>query len=156
MTPPVEQAPRAWDPNARIVPIDFVRRDAENRRLGLMGEEFVFELERKRLHDDLKRPDLARIVEWTARDRGDGAGYDICSFEFDGRHRYIEVKTTGLAKAFPFVVTANEVACSAALRNEFHLYRLVRFSRTPGLYVLTGTLSDTCRLAPTQYRARFA
>jgi hypothetical protein len=153
---PLDPSPRVWDPNARVVPIDFVRRDAENRRLGRLGEEFVLELERKRLHDDVKRPDLAKAIEWTSHARGDGAGYDIRSFENDGRPRHIEVKTTGLAKAFPFVVTANEVACSETLGNGYHLYRLFRFSRTPGLYVLTGSLSETCRLAPTQFRARFA
>jgi hypothetical protein len=153
---PIDPSPRLWDPKRRVVAIDFVRRDAENRRLGQLGEEFVLELEQKRLHDEVRRPDLAKRVEWTARDLGDGAGYDIRSFESDGRHRYIEVKTTGLAKAFPFQVTANEVACSAALCDEYHLYRVFRFSRSPGLYVLTGSLQDTCRLDPTQFRARFA
>jgi hypothetical protein len=153
---PIDASERTWDPDARVVAIDFVRRDAENRRLGRLGEEFVLELERRRLHDDLRRPDLAKRVEWTAQERGDGAGYDIRSFEPDGQARYIEVKTTGLAKAFPFVVTANEVACSQAIRDEYHLYRVFRFSREPGLYVLSGALTDTCRLAATQYRPRFA
>ena len=39
------------------VKVDFVRRDAENRALGQKGEEFVFELEQRRLHDDLRRPE---------------------------------------------------------------------------------------------------
>ncbi len=156
--PPEPVAPphRTWDPNGRVVAIDFVRRDAENRRLGRLGEEFVLELERKRLHDDAQRPDLAGLVEWTADERGDGAGYDIRSFEADGAYRYIEVKTTGLAKAFPFYVTANEVACSDSLQSNYHLYRLFRFSRSPGLYVLKGSLQHTCKLDPAQFRARFA
>jgi hypothetical protein len=153
---PIQAPVHTWDPNARVVSVDFVRRDAENRRLGQLGEEFVWELEQRRLHDEARRPDLAKKVEWIARDQGDGAGYDIRSFEADGRPRYIEVKTTGLAKAFPFQVTVNEVACSAALRDEYHLYRVFRFSRDPGLYVLTGSLRDTCKLDPTQFRARFA
>jgi hypothetical protein len=153
---PVESPAPVWNPDARVVPIDFVRRDAENRRLGRLGEEFVLELERKRLHDDVGRADLVRRVEWTSQERGDGAGYDIRSFEPDGSVRYIEVKTTGLAKAFPFIVTANEVACSESLRHEYHLYRLFRFSRKPGLYVLKGAMSESCQLAPTQFRARFA
>jgi hypothetical protein len=152
---PLTPTPRVWDPKARVVPIDFVRRDAENRRLGALGEGFVVDLEMRRLHDDFRRPDLAKRVEWTSRDRGDGAGYDILSFESDGSRRYIEVKTTTQPKAFPFQVTANEVACSASLKQTYHLYRLFRFSRTPGLYVLTGAIEETCLLAPTQFRARF-
>ena len=152
---PIRGAPRVWNPAQRVVRVDFVRRDAENRRLGTLGEEFVLEVERKRLHDEARRPDLAARVEWTADLRGDGAGYDILSFEPDGRSRYIEVKTTGLAKAFPFCVTANEVACSDAVRDQYHLYRLFRFSRSPGLYILNGRLTDTCYLDPVQFRARF-
>jgi hypothetical protein len=61
------------------VTIDFVRRDAENRALGVRGEELVLELERRRLHDEEHRPDLAKRVRWSARDEGDGLGYDITS-----------------------------------------------------------------------------
>jgi hypothetical protein len=135
--------------------VDFVRRDAENRRLGRLGEEFALELERRRLHDEVGRPDLAKRVEWTSETRGDGAGFDIASFNGDGSPRYIEVKTTGLGKAFPFYVSSNEARCSEALRNDFHLYRLFRFSRQPGLFILTGPLSNTCALDPVQYQARF-
>lgn len=42
--------------------IDFVQRDAANRALGLRGEEFALELEQRRLHDDERRPDLARRI----------------------------------------------------------------------------------------------
>ena len=43
--------------------IDFVRRDAANRRLGRLGEELTVELERRRLQG-FGRDDLARKVEW--------------------------------------------------------------------------------------------
>ncbi len=151
----LEASARLWTPNARIVKVDFVRRDAENRRLGRLGEEFVVDLERRRLHDEARRPDLAKKVEWTADVKGDGAGYDITSFDEDGSPRYIEVKTTGLGKAFPFYVSSNELHCSEALRDDFHLYRVFRFSREPGLFILTGALSHTCALDPVQFQARF-
>ena len=92
--------------------IDFVRLDAENRALGQRGEELAFELEQRRLHDELGRPDLAREVRWVARDEGDGLGYDIHSFEGGGEDRLIEVKTTGQGKYFPFAVTRNELTVS--------------------------------------------
>ncbi len=77
----------------RFYRLDFVRRDAENRRLGRMGEEWVVEFEQRRLHDEARRPDLARKVEWIADTRGDGAGYDIASFNLDESPRLIEVKS---------------------------------------------------------------
>lgn len=72
---------------------DPAERDARNRALGKQGEELVFQHERSRLLA-ADRNDLAKKVEWTSEERGDGAGYDIRSFESDGKERLIEVKTT--------------------------------------------------------------
>jgi hypothetical protein len=141
-----------WSPSARLSRVDFVARDAANRELGRRGEEFVLEFERRRLHDGGRR-DLSAQVEWTSRERGDGAGYDIRSFEVNGHSMLIEVKTTGLGKYFPFNVTANEVRCSEVNRDQFHLYRVFNFGEEARLYTLGGSLSETCRLDASQYRA---
>jgi hypothetical protein len=141
-----------WSPSARLSRFDFVARDAANRDLGRRGEEFVLEFERKRLHDGGRR-DLAQRIEWTAQARGDGAGYDVQSFDADGSARLIEVKTTGLGKYFPFNVTVNEVRCSQARPREFQLYRVFNFGPYARLYMLPGELSKSCHLDPSQYRA---
>lgn len=141
-----------WSPAAPIGSVDFVRRDAANRELGIRGEEFVLEFERKRLHDGGRR-ELASRIEWTAKIKGDGAGYDVRSFNDDGSTRLIEVKTTGLGKYFPFVVTGNEVRCSQARPHEFQLYRVFNFGPQARLYMLPGELSRSCHLDPTQFRA---
>lgn len=57
------------------------------------GEELVADYERRWLRQHA-RPDLADGVRWTAREDGDGLGYDEMSCGLDGRERYIEVKTT--------------------------------------------------------------
>ena len=146
---------RAARPPTNPVPvkIDFVRRDAENRALGRRGEEFVFELEQRRLQDNLKRRDLARKVRWRSRDDGDGLGYDILSFEPSGRERLIEVKTTGAGIYTPFALTRNELACSQRNRDLYHLYRLFEFGAAPRLYLLKGALDLACTLTPTQFQA---
>ncbi len=142
------------DSTARFYNTDFVRRDAENRRLGRLGEEWVVDFERRRLHDEAKRPDLAKRVEWIADTRGDGAGYDIASFDADAAPRLIEVKTTGSGRQFPFLVTSNEVRVSEREASSYHLYRVFEFARDPRMYILRGALSKVCNLEPTQYRAR--
>jgi hypothetical protein len=133
--------------------LDFARRDAENRRLGKLGEQWVVEVEKRRLLEH-GRDDLAKKVEWVAETCGDGLGFDVLSFtETNDSERYVEVKTTGLGKFFPFLVTANEVRCSEALPDRFHLYRVFNFSTSARLYVLPGSLREKCQLDPVLYRA---
>jgi hypothetical protein len=148
-----EQLRDEGDRVTRFYRTDFVKRDAENRRLGGFGEEWVLEFERRRLHDDERRPDLARRIERISETRGDGAGYDIASFERDESQRLIEVKTTSVGKCFPFLVTSNEVRVSEREPRSYHLYRVFEFVRDPKVYILKGPLSETCRLKPTQYSA---
>jgi hypothetical protein len=155
--PPPEAAaaePEGANREPRARRVDFVRRDAENRRLGGMGEQWALEFERRRLHDRHRRPDLADRVEWVAQTRGDGLGYDIASFNADESPRLIEVKTTGSPKEFPFYVTANEVRVSERHAASYHLYRVFRFAVAPRVFTLQGALSETCRLQATQYSAR--
>jgi hypothetical protein len=155
-TPPEPGRAAAGVVTGRGIRVDFVRRDAENRALGLRGEEFVVQLERRRLHDDEQRPDLAKRVRWSSRDEGGGLGYDITSFEAARTPRLIEVKTTGLGKYFPFAVTQNELVCSKRLSDSFHLYRLYDFGLSPRLYILPGALDEACTLSPALYRASVA
>ena len=136
--------------------IDFVRRDAGNRRPGRLGEQFTVQLERKRLRAH-GRDDLARKVEWISDTSGDGLGFDVLSFdEVDESEYLVEVKTTTMGKYFPFFVTANEVRCSESMAGQYHLYRLFRFTHRPRLYVLHGAISELCRLEPVSYRATVA
>jgi hypothetical protein len=133
--------------------LDFTARDARNRRLGRSGEQFVLGFEEARLAR-AGRKDLAGRIEWVSESRGDGAGYDIASFDVDGRDRLIEVKTTNYGRSFPFLVTRNELSVSKA-RENYSLYRVFDFRRAPRMFVLPGAISAHCRLEPTAYRASF-
>jgi hypothetical protein len=133
--------------------IDFAERDARNRHLAKLGEEFVVFLERHRLRK-AGRDDLAARVEWMSETRGDGLGFDVLSFDdSDDSEKLVEVKATGLGKFHPFYVTANEVRCSEDVSEKFHLFRVFDFARTPRVYILTGSLRARCRLEPTEFRA---
>jgi hypothetical protein len=133
--------------------IDFVKRDAVNRRLGRFGEQWAFELEQRRLRD-AGRDDLAARVSIISETEGDGAGFDILSYEAtDERERWIEVKATGWDKYFPFYLSSNEVRCSAANADRYQLYRVFDFADRPRLYVLPGDLSQSCVLSPSLYAA---
>lgn len=88
------------------------------------GEHFVAEFERSRLRS-LGKPKLAERIEVVSDTRGDGAGFDVLSFEKSGKERFIEVKTTGFGKETPFFVTRNELSFSIDHTADFQLYRLV-------------------------------
>ena len=150
----VPQPARPWL-SRRGRKIDFARRDAENRHLGRLGEQFAVAVEQRRLRC-FGRDDLAAKVEWVAKTCGDGVGFDVLSFdEVDESERYIEVKTTGLGKHFPFYATATEVACSEDCSERFRLYRVFDFGRRPRVYVVSGTLRGSCTLEPVAYRVSF-
>ena len=70
-----------------------IRRDYRNRSLGQADECFVLGLERRQLAE-AGREDLARKVRWVAAEDGDGAGYNVQSFDLSGCARLLEVKTT--------------------------------------------------------------
>ena len=70
---------------------DPVERDFRNRQLGAAGEEMIYEREKSTLIA-AGRLDLARKVRWTSREDGDGAGFDIRSFDASGREKFIEVR----------------------------------------------------------------
>ncbi len=152
-TPP--DAAKAARPPQRPVArkIDFLRLDAQNRTLGELGEEFVLELERRRLVDEEQRRDLSKNVRWVARDDGDGLGYDIASFEGSGLPRLIEVKTTTAGKYLPFMLSRNELRVSKERPDAYQLYRLFDFGPNPRLYILSGALDESCYLTPLQFKA---
>ena len=105
---------------------DYAARDARNRTLGTAGELLVLEHEKKRLKA-AGRPDLASKVLHVADIEGDGAGYDVRSFEQDGMPRFIEVKTTRGSKQEEFYVSQNEIAFSKHKPSQFYLYRVFNY-----------------------------
>jgi hypothetical protein len=128
-------------------------RDAQMRSLGEAGERWVTDIERAEL-EAAGRSDLARQVEWTSRDRGDGFGFDVSSFQSDGLPIQIEVKTTNLGPRSPFYVTRNEVAKSEELADTYRLYRVFDFARDARVFVVPGSVRDGFAIEPMDYVAR--
>lgn len=133
---------------------DPAGRDARNRALGRAGEELVFAHERSALAR-AGRDDLARKVRWVSQEEGDGAGYDIASFEPDGRQRLLEVKTTNGWDRTPFFITRNELGVAAKHREDWRLLRLWNFSRGPKAFELRPPLDAHVSLVPTTFQAEW-
>lgn len=107
--PSAEERQRAqrWLPRLAQL-IDWTKVEARNRSLGRAGEKFVLPFERERL-ERAGKPRLARSVRHVAEHEGDGAGYDVLSFDVNGQEKFIEVKTTVSGPVAPFHVSRNEL-----------------------------------------------
>ena len=134
---------------------DYLEREAQNMSLGLAGEEFIVQFEHWRLIQ-LGETRLADKIDHVSQSKGDGLGYDVLSFDADGKERFIEVKTTSFGRDTPFFVSRGELALSHGARDRFHLYRLFEFRKAPRLFDLQGSLDQHCVLDPVTYRASFS
>ena len=133
--------------------INYLECEARNRSLGKAGEKFVLGFEHERL-SRAGKVRLAEKIEHIADTRGDGAGYDIHSFEVDGRDRLIEVKTTAYGIETPFFVSSNELSFSRESSSNYVLYRAFEFRESPKLFTLSGALDQSVVLRPVNFMAR--
>lgn len=136
--------------------VDYAKQTKVNQALGLAGETFIVTIEQDKLKNAGK-PELATKVHHTSVEDGDGAGYDIQSFDEEGNQIFIEVKTTTKGQQEPFFVTKNEVAVSKQLAETYWIYRVFEFSMDSNqgkLYRVSGAIDESFDLTPTIYSAK--
>lgn len=132
---------------------NYLLREALNASLGAAGERFVLNYETARLLASGQER-LAAKIEQVSVTQGDHVGFDILSFEPDGREKHIEVKTTAFGAFTPFFVSANQVRRSRAKEESYHVYRVFRFRSDPRLFDLPGAIDRSTDLEPVEYLAR--
>jgi hypothetical protein len=111
-----ERPPIIRSPSRR----NYLEIEARNTALGLAGERLVIQFEHERLRRSGRRA-LADRIAHVSVTQGDGLGYDILSYETDGRDRLIEVKTTRFGPLTPFFASRNEVETSRSHDTTFSL-----------------------------------
>lgn len=131
---------------------DYLERESRNRSLGKAGELLVMEYEARRLQQEGAKKLVDRI-EHISSTAGDGLGFDILSFDGDGRERFIEVKTTAYDAETPFFISPNEVDFSVEKLDQFHLYRLFAFRKKPQMFTVPGPVAANFSLDPVSFRA---
>ena len=131
---------------------NYLELEARNRSLGVAGEQFVLRYERAKLIQAGKN-NLADKIEHIAATKGDGAGFDILSFEPTGQEIFIEVKTTRFGSLTPFFTSTNEVEVSDLFSEEYRLYRLFAFEKQPKFFILPGFLGNSCDLKAVLFSA---
>jgi hypothetical protein len=139
----------------RMVKRNYLEMEARNSALGLAGEQLVMKYEQERLSRAGQDRLADKIIHISAVE-SDSRGFDILSYEKDGRERLIEVKTTRFGALTPFFASRNEVEVSDSRNEEYQLYRVFKFSEQPKLFLLPGSLKRTCQLDPLSFSARIA
>ena len=114
----------------------------------------IYDLEREKLIIE-NREDLAEKVLWVSKEKGDGAGYDIKSFEKKRRKIYIEVKGTNKSINEPFEISMNEIEASNKYGEQYYIYRLGSvYSKRPKFYKINGRIEDNFNLEAISFKAR--
>jgi hypothetical protein len=147
-----EQPPIPEHVRRLVRKFDPAVRDARNRELGRSGENVVYLSEIGRLRVE-GREDLSRKVRWVSEEDGDGAGYDILSFEADGRERLLEVKTPAGGNRTPFFISENERSFSDERPDAFRIVRLYDFTREVRAFEIAPPLEDHLHLATAVWKA---
>lgn len=132
--------------------VDYASVDAKNRELGLAGEELILQYEKDKLKS-LGLHELATKVTHTSVILGDGAGYDISSFDENGNPLYIEVKTTKGGINTEFFISPNEAEFIRS-NNSAVIYRLFNHGSEHQEFYVIDDLDDLFELQPTNFKAK--
>jgi len=133
--------------------VNFLQNGIDNKRIGDKGELLVKRLEEEKLKQYGQHKLISKIKH-TAKDEGDGTGYDIQSFDKNGNKIYIEVKTTKGAKNTTFYITRTELERSKIEGENYYLYRLYNYNEekdTAEIFIIRGNLTNLCTV-PITYK----
>jgi hypothetical protein len=141
--------------NFRPKLIDRIGKQNQNKIIGDLGEHWVVKYEKKKLND-LGLNHLIKKVKHTSVEKGDGAGYDIKSFDNSENEIFIEVKTTRGKCSTPFYITNTELMFSIKENGNYRLYRLYNYDSKNENFeigIFKGDLTELC-YAPETYIVR--
>ena len=107
--------------------IDYERINKERKLIGNAGEELVY-------NDQIEfvkkyAPEYLKSVRHVSMLDGDGAGYDIRSFNADRKLIYIEVKSTTGKKETPFFMSAFEYLFYELHKENYVIARVYEFDK---------------------------
>lgn len=140
-----------YNPTYKPIKKDYLAQETKNRELGLAGEEFILNYEKARLEDN-NRSSLSDKIEHISLN-DDSAGFDIHSYEKNGKDRFIEVKTTRYDRYSQFFVSSNEVKTSKKYEKKYFLYRVFNFDKQSQFFYRKGDIEKNFQLQANSYRA---
>ena len=130
-----------------------MERDYRNRSLGKAGDRSLSISNAA----NSRRPTGRILLKicWVSVEDGDGAGYDILSFDRSGSPRLIEVKTTNGSARTPFFLSRNERNLADERPTNWRIYRVHLFATEPHIFTIAPPLETSVYLRPETWRASF-
>ena len=105
--------------------VEFDKLNAERKEIGDKGEMLVYDDQKNKIK--IFAPELVKKIKHVSKKDGDGAGFDILSFDDRGSINYIEVKTTKGKKETPFYMSLNEYDFYQLHKASFVIARVYNF-----------------------------
>jgi hypothetical protein len=155
VTPPPSRSRVVGGPSERSrqgpPEVNWADIDETKREIGLAGEQFVLNYEKKKL-EEAGKSEYLQDINWIAK-TNPNAGYDFESREIDGTKIYIEVKATNYGENRKYMISANEVRKSEELGSQYRLYRVYELDRGGKMYILPGPVKEHSDLEAATYTA---
>ncbi|MBZ0110387.1 MAG: DUF3883 domain-containing protein [Candidatus Scalindua rubra] len=137
--------------------MDYSIQSKNFKRIGDRGEQIVVMAERQTLLNN-GRKDLAENVDQVSK-RDDSLGYDIQSYDIDGKEKYIEVKSTLKLVGYSNVyISANELAIAESKDNYYFYIVYDVGNKKPKIWKIKGIdfLKDkSIEMNPVIYKIKF-
>ena len=124
--------------------LDYERINKERKLIGDAGEELVYNDQIQYVKKHM--PEYLNNIRQVSKLDGDGAGYDICSFDTEGKLIYIEVKSTTGKKETPFYMSASEYSFYELHKESYVIARVYEFengTKTGKIEYIAGTAFES-------------
>lgn len=135
--------------------IDYSEQQRISQRIGERGEELVLQNEIDKLKALGFSNDVLSKVRRVSLE-SDDYGYDILTFDKDGRERYLEVKTTKVNRTdFSFIITKNELEHAKRFGKSYSVVIVFDVLKNPRIWYMGNPFIEEpskIKLTPTQYR----
>lgn len=131
--PKIDIVQKASNNRKSIKNFDFEGNNNQLKLIGDIGEDIILKYEQE------KKYNFKKNVRNVAKEIGDGIGYDILSYDSNGKEKYIEVKSTISDIKTPFYISLNEKNFLFNNENTF-IYRVFNLSlknKTANFFVLS-------------------
>ena len=135
--------------------IDYSEQQRISQEIGDLSEELILRNEVEKLKAWGSSDDVLSKVRRGSLE-SDDYGYDILTFDKEGREVYLEVKTTKVNRTdFSFIITRNELEHAKIFGDRYSIVIVLDVLNKPRMWYMGNPFAEEpskIKITPTQYR----